>query len=189
MRQIFLLEATGANLAVILNTDVLAQLFGTRDRAVNINSITVTPLVLGSAVEYGFYADKQYKVDEETDATPNVFPPGELNMNSLLLGSTGVFTNASIPGYKTVFHFSTVDVSPQTHGFTLFPIYNNLIIGWDADIDALIEIDFTRLDKGWNWREEIMRLLQNKRQVENPNISNVDGKRGLVRNPLRLTGG
>ncbi len=186
MRQIVSLEATGSTLGIILSTDVLAQLFGSRERAVNINAITCTPLILGTAVEYGILADKQYKIDEETDATPNVFPFAEHGMITRLAGNTGVFTEMVTPAYKTVFHFSTVDVSPQTKAFSLFPIFNNLVIVWDADVDCILEFDFTRLDTGWNWREEIMRLLQNKTTVEDPNISNVDGKRSLVRSPLTL---
>ncbi len=161
------------------------KLFGSRTKAVNLNAITITPLVLGTAVEYVVWADKEVQVDIEA-AAPHVIAIGEVGPAVQLLGSTGELTEYITPAYKALFHFSTVDVAPQTKVFSLFPVFNSLSIGWDADVDALIEIDFTILDTNWDFREEIMDLLANKTRVEDPNISNVDGKRSLVRAPLQV---
>jgi len=174
-------EATGANLAIIIDTDTLARFFGTRDRAVNINWIQCLPLTLGTAVDIHVVGDVTETVPE---AGVRTYPFNLIKAVSGILGSTGVWDEGSKPGSKTFFRFTTVDVSPQLKPFTQFPIFNTLVLGWSADVDFVLEFDYTMLDRPWNWREEIMRLLANKSQVADPNIANTQGKRKLVKAPL-----
>ncbi len=188
MRQQILLEATGSTLAILLNTDDLAKLFGSRIFAVNINSIKVFPLTFGTAVAYYFLADTEQSTGPEEGAGggSTTYNEAQLEQQVLgdLLGSTGALRRVPSPGYKTVFRFTTADIAPQTEVFSAFPIQNNLVIGWDVDVDCVISFDFTILGITWNMREEIMRLLDGKRIVEDPNISNVLGKRAVRRAPL-----
>lgn len=179
------IEATGVNLAFSLNTDDLAKIFGTT-RAININWMQCSPLTLGTAIEIHIVADHDQKIDESSgDKTTISF--NDMKVITLILGSDGSIVESHDPGSETFFRFTTVDVSPQMKPFSTFPVFNNLIIGWSADVDFVLEFDYTELDQPWDFREEIMDLLANKGTVEDPNISNVDGKRSLVRNPMLLT--
>jgi len=176
------LEATASQLAIIIDTDTLARFFGTRDRAVNINWIKCTPLTLGTAVDIHVIADVAETVPE---AGVRTYDFNLIKAVSGILGSTGIWDEGSKPGSKALFRFTTVDVSPQRTAFSsTWPIFNTLVLGWSADVDFVLEFDYTMLDHPWNWREEIMRLLANKSQVADPNIANTQGKRKLVRAPL-----
>lgn len=180
-------EATGVNLAVVLNTDDIAKLFATEGRAVNINSMTIYLATFGTAVDILIYADHFQKVDESAGGA-TTFPFAQLaaSMTVALQGSSGSLLSVPEPGAQTFFRFTTADIAPQFKPFSVFPIFNKLIIGWTADVDFTIEFDYTVLDTPLDWREKIMDLLATKTRVEDPNISNVDGKRQLVRAPLQI---
>lgn len=187
-RQILTIEVVTAQRAIILDTAYLAALFGEKF-AVNFNAITCNPTTFGTAVEYTIWLDKPaVEYDPKLpSATRHIFPFAEANPRSAITGSTltGILNTVAQPGFKTQFRFTTVDVQPQTKPFTLMPVFNHMIIAWDANVDFDLEFDFTRLDLGWNYKGEIIDLLANKRSVEDPNLSNVDGKRSVRRAALR----
>lgn len=192
MLQSLAVEATGTNLAVGLNTDDLIKLFGAvgpdgRARGININSMTIYLASFGSATDIIFFADSPEELDEAAgDATTLTHAIVANSITANLQGSSGALLAVPRPAVKTFFRFTTADVAPQFKPFSLFPIFNNLQIGWTADVDFTIEFDFTILDEFMDFRAEIMDLLDNKTQVEDPNISNIDGKRALVRAPLQI---
>lgn len=108
-------------------------------------------------------------------------------LSAIQAGATvGRILNTASPGFKTVVDFTTANVAPITKAFSIFPVINTLIIGWDADVDFVIEFDFTVLPVFMNMRSEVMDLLENRRTVEDPNISNTQGKRALVRAGLMV---
>lgn len=176
-------EATGASLAIALNTDDLMKLFGSRNQAVNLNWMSVEPLAFGTAVDVFIQADHPDKIDE-TDGDGTSFDFTRLKLLNGINGVTALFDEASEPRAKSIYRFTTADVAGKLKAFSTFPIFNNLIIGWSADVDFLIEMDFTILDTNWDFREEIMDLLAGKRQVQDPNIDMTQGKRQLLRAPL-----
>lgn len=188
MRQILTIEATAGSSAIILDTASLAAMFG-EVFAVNFNTITVNPTTFGAAVEYVLWMDKlgvEYdpKLSSETR---HIFPFAQANPRCAITGSTltGRLNQVVQPGFKTQFRFTTADIAPQTKPFSAMPVYNHMIIAWDADVDFDIEFDFSFLDEGWDYRGELMDLLANKRSVEDPNLSNTTGKRSVRRAGLR----
>lgn len=163
---------------------MLARLFGSRENAININSMTIYLASFATPVDYFFAADLQ-QTEPQLSKLFSQAILGNLLVTQIA-GDTGVVRDQTKPRAQTIFRFTAVDVSPQSKPFSLFPVFNTLAIGWSADVDFLLEIDFTVLDAPWNYKEEIMNLLANKRQVEDPNISNTQGKRQLVRAPLLM---
>ncbi len=179
-----IIEATGGSLAILLDTDDLSKFFGT-EQAVNINSMQVSPVTLGTAVDILMIADKEVSPDEAL-GDKTTFPFAELNLSITLIdGATAGFI-AQGDKDLVIFRFTTADVSPQAKFPSVYPITNHLIIGWSADVDFIIEFDYTELDIPWDFREEIIDLLAGKTMVEDPNLSNVDGKRQLNRAPLQI---
>lgn len=179
-----IVDAGGGEAAIILNTDDLMKMFGSRTKAVNINSITIYPLTFGAAVVYELFADYPIKVDESGGSATTV-PAAEVGGHIFtVLQATGGFTQVARPAYKTFFRFTTNDVAPQTKGFSAWPIFTNLVLHWDADVDINIEFDFAVLEDNWNVRGQIMDLLAGKSQVEDPNLSNLQGKRAVRRASL-----
>lgn len=191
MIAIWSITAAAPNDAIILNTDDLVKLFGSasekRGRAININWMRIYLNSFSTAIDIVIYADHDIDADEEDgDATQFDFTTLLDSAVSLLDGATGTITSTTKPGSKTLFRFTAVDIAPQSKSFSLFPVFNNLVLGWSADVDFVLEMDFTVLDASMDWRSEIMDLLANKTQVEDPNLSNVDGKRQLRRAGLRI---
>jgi len=170
-----------------LNTIDLIKLFATLGFAININSLTIFPNVFGTAVTYVIEADSSREPAETADeqqytklADFNIVITDMLS--SLIAGATvGRILNTAPPGYKTLVDFTTANVAPITKSFSMFPVTNTMIIGWDADVDFVIEFDFTVLPVFMNMRTEVMDLLENRRQLEDPSISNTQGKRVLAR--------
>lgn len=178
------IEATGGQLAVLLDTDDLQKIFRST-RAINVNWISVIPLTLGAAIEVQIKGDWQMKESEFDEDDSTTIPFTQIIGLFDVDGATGRIRQQGILN-DLFFRFTTVHVDGITKFPSSYPIFNNLVIGWDSDLDFDIEIDFTRLDAPWDFREELMDLLANKRRVEDPNISNVRGKRSLIRAPLRL---
>lgn len=182
MRQTILVDTTGPTQAVALNTDDLAKLFGS-ESAININSMSIFPGAFGTAVDYLVFADIPDTIDESAGAA-TTFPEAQLQVSAL--AATGGFTNVQRPSNHLIFRYTTADVQAITKYPSTFPVRHNLIITWNVEVDFIIEIDFTSILIGWDWRDKIMDLLANKTQVEDPSISNIDGKRSLNRRPLLL---
>lgn len=182
MRQTISVDTSGATQAILLNTDDLARLFGKRN-AININSMKLYPVAFGTAVDILVFADNDQLPDESAgDATS--FPEGQLLISQV--DATGAIIQAIEPSYHAIFRFTTADINPQTTFPSVFPVFDTLIVTWNVEVDFIIEFDYTELDVPWNMRFELMDLLKNKRQVEDPNLSNVDGKRSLRRAGLVL---
>ncbi len=170
----------------MLNTDDLAKLFGSRTNAVNIDAMTLSPSVFGTAMDVYINMDMPITPDESDDDSTTL-PFGQLAAQGLdTITAGGAITRNTVPGYKTFVRFNTGDVAPITKQFRLFPLFNTFTIGWSADIDFFLEIEYTILNTAWNFREEIMDLLANKTQVEDPNLSNLQGKRAVRRAGLFL---
>ncbi len=142
----------------------------------------------GTAVDILIYGDLDENIVEEGAAG------GSSTMDHAKLSErmvsqtnqTGALLAVHKPGSVTFFRFTTADIQPQGKPFRQFPLFNNLAIGWSANVDFVIEMEFTILDANWDWREETMDLLDNKTMVEDPNIGNLQGKRSLVRAPLQI---
>lgn len=161
-------------------------MFGSRSKAINIDAMYVYPSAPDVDSEYTILADFEITPNEEPDdsTTMDFEVTGSTNQSSQL-DSAGRITTAIKPSYRTFFRFNTSDsVGTQAKAFKAFPVFNNLVIAWTVDNDFVIEIEFTVLDTNWDFRAELMRLLQNKFQVRDPNIDNVQGKRSLLRAPL-----
>lgn len=150
------------------------------------------PTAFGTAVTYLVKADPSEEPAESNveKSYTKVYNFGRLGVSILTDISAGStrsrILNTAPPGYQTIYEFTTADVASVTRNFSLFPVTNTLVIGWDADVDFIIEFDFTVLPIMMNMRSEVMDLLEGRRTVEDPNISNVDGKRSLVRAGLRV---
>jgi len=165
-------------------------LFATNGFAINVNRITIYPNVFGTAVDYILLADvTEDPIESEAPKEYTRTYPHNLTVNKIVSSIQAGATRAQIlstakPAPQTIFRFTTADIQPQSKGFSVFPITNTLVISWDADVDFVIEFDFTVLPIHMNLRSEVMDLLENRRQVEDPSVSNVDGKRVLPRAPL-----
>lgn len=180
-------EATGTELALVLRADDIAKLFGTNGRAININSMLCYLNAFGTAQEILMLADHSGFNPKGASAAFPFEQLSEMSESQVRGGATNPRIIRTVePGSKTVFRFTTADIAPQGKGFTLWPVFQYMIIGWTADVDFLIEFDYTILDRGLNNRSQLMELLANKRQVQDPNITNVQGKRALRRASLLL---
>lgn len=187
MRRQIEIEATGANLAVIFNTDDLQKVFGA-DRAIEIGKIEFQPLSR-SAINLTLIIDTDQKIDQTSgpNNASTIFPFAQIGLTQVA-GNLGSFSRILHQGSSTMlFRQLTSDVANPVKEFSpRLLLTNTLIVGWSADVDFNLEFDFIRSDKPWNFREEVMDLLGNKTQVEDPSISNIDGKRSLNRRPLLL---
>ncbi len=181
---IFQLVCDAGDDSFVLNTDEIAKLFGTNGKAININWVRIIPGVPGSAVDYTILADGEQ--DPDADAPSQGLLINE--MVSVLKGGTGQIRSTGRPAFQDVFRFTTSEITGQMASYSLFPVFNQLAFGWSADVDCNLVIDFTVLNLPLDYQEEIMDLLGNKTQVEDPSGSNVDGKRVLTRVLLRTTG-
>lgn len=180
-------EATGTELALVLRADDLVKLFGTNGKAININSMLVYPNSFGVAQEILMLADHSGFNPKGASQAFSFAELSELSESQVRGGATDPRIMRVVePGSKTFFRFTTADIAPQGKSFSLWPIFEYLIIGWSADVDFVIEFDYTILDRGMNNRSQIMELLANKRSTEDPNLTNTQGKRALRRGGLLL---
>lgn len=185
MLAIININAFGANRVYRIKTDQIARLFGTLGKGINITSIDLI-IQLGTSLDISLLADWEQEEpdDNETDESLTELTNA---MESQLNSQTRDFTRVVTKGYRAFWQIhSTATTPPPVKEFDKFEVFNNLVIGWTDDVDFRLEIEYDILNRPLNYREEIMDLLRNKRQVEDPNISNVLGKRQLVPNPLRL---
>ncbi len=147
--------------------------------------MTIYLATFGTAVDLFIQSDLGQSPAVEADDTDLNITQVSIIATSTIT-ATGIVTRSSIPGYKTIFRFNTNNVAPLSKGFRLFPVMNTLTFGWSADVDFVIEIEYTELGTNWNFRDEIMKLLAGKHQVEDPNLSNLQGKRAVRRAGLLL---
>lgn len=178
------IEATGANLALLFNTSALSKLFGTRRQAVNVNWIKVHPLSFGVAVEYWIKFDSDQRPPDKQDVSVVDFAQNFIIAS--VNGATGDWQPAPAEKEQLLLRFTTADIQPQMIFPSLKPVFNNMVVGWNADVDFDLVMDISELNAFWDFREEYSDLLEGKTQVEDPSISNVDGKRQLSRHPLTL---
>ncbi len=180
MLQQIRINATTTTNGKVIDTDTLARIFGTNGNAINIKRITWIRQVV-TAQELWIGADQSDQ--ERAIADP---------FNFLLVNYTetnDTWFGFGRPGYKTWFNGETNDLASEiSRAYSKFPVYNNLHIFWSSVSDFSLEFDYEILDEPLDYREEIMDLLANKTQVEDPSGSNVDGKRVLTRALLRTTG-
>lgn len=186
MISIWTVSSGGTGLGVQLNVDDLAKLFGSQRFAVNINWMAIH-LASFEADDISLFADLPVEIDESsgdktTFSDANMFP----HMVSVIR-STGGIDQVARSGYKALFRFSSTDITEKTKSFSAWPITKSLTMTWSADVDFVLTMDYTILATQWNMRNLVMDLLANKTQVEDPNLSNVDGKRAIRRAALPST--
>ncbi len=175
---------TAVNQAIIISTHKLQKIFSSPKKAVNINSIMYEPITFGNAQELQILADSEQEEDDQVSTS--TFARDQAEIFSVIAGDTGLLTQIARAGYHDVFRLNTANVAPIFHQYSLFPVFNHLKLGWTTDQNFNLIIDFTVLDRPWNMRAEVLNLLGNKRRVEDPNISNVDGKRSVRKAQIRV---
>lgn len=178
--EILTINAGGGGDTWILAPDVIAAMFKTEGRAINIHNIIAVPAAFGSSQSIVVIADPTQKdiVDVAFGALANEV--------SVFFGAAEEIEGPAQPQYKTHFPFTVADIAERVRSFSVFPVYGQLAIGWNADVDFELIFDYTILPVNLDYREVFMRLLANKKQVEDPNIDATQGKRSLVRAGLRL---
>lgn len=178
------IDTTAAAGAIILSTHKLQKIFSSPEKAVNINTILVEPSAFGTSQEILLLADSEQEQDDQVDLISRARLIAQ--MATGILGTTGNFTQMTKAAFKDIFAIRTEHVAGLFHSYTLFPVFNHLKISWSADVDFTMLIDFTVLDRPWNMREEVRNLIGNKRRVEDPNLSSVEGKRSVVKAQIRV---
>lgn len=152
--------------------------------------MTIYPNAFGTAVDFVIIADTDILPAEREaprEYTREVSSVLAFNLILSAITSTatqGRITQTAKPRAQTIFRFTTADIQPQGKGFSIFPIENTLILAWNANVDFIIEFDFTVMPIMMNMKSELMDLLENRRQLEDPSVSNTQGKRVLPRAPL-----
>lgn len=175
---------TNTTEAIIINTHKLQKIFSSPKKAVNINSLTLIPAAFGTAQEVLVLADSEQEEDDQVSIAAYARIPPQ--MLSVIQGDTGLLTQTARAGFKDILNLTTSEVAAVFHQYSLFPVFNHLKIGWSVDLGFSLLIDFTVLDRPWNMRAEVRNLIGNKRRVEDPNLSNVDGKRSVVKAQIRV---
>lgn len=171
-------DVGGGNDAFVLNFDDLAKLFGTR-HAVKVNWVRAYPVSWGTPTEIVIRPDWDVRVDEsDGGATQAIFT--QVAQLSDIQGDTGIVERVTRPNLMYI-RFNAENIAPITTTPSGFEIHNNLVIGWSANLDFILVFDLTELPTLWDTKFKLMDLLAGKTQVEDPNLSNVDGKRSLRR--------
>lgn len=163
-----------------MDASEISRQFLTEGFAINIHTFTVFPGATGGASIHVFLADRPS--NDIVDVTFN-------ELSGFFLTNFGAGEEVEGPPqtkYKAMIPFKTSDITEKSRSYSVWPVFSQLAIGWDADVDFTVEIDYTILPVMLDFRQIAMELLRNKRQVQDPNIDATQGKRSLVRAGLRL---
>lgn len=184
-RVLLKVETDAATDAIYVGTHKLQKIFNSPRNAININSIEFIPSSFGTATEVHLLFDPIIEEDDQVAVFD--FARAQNMLLSELNGADGALKQVLRASSKTVFTLQTANVNNLfKQMLSIFPVFNSVIISWTIDLDFTLEIDFTELDRPWNMRAEIMNLISNKRSVEDPSLSNVRGKRSLLKAPIRV---